>query len=147
MTSSKCAYCNREMAGSKMVLNTWDGTGRRDCTFYYCSPECKTGIEEFSADLNKHVKHFLFLIILVVIAVILFPLLALLFSTTNLLVASFGIPFILLGYVLFRYPFATPGTNSNLGIKRSKRLLAFFGKTFVIIGVCMVVINLFLILS
>jgi predicted nucleic acid-binding Zn ribbon protein len=138
---AKCSYCNQKSGDSKMVINTWDGTTRRDVTFYYCSEECKIQVEEFSKRLNKQSKQFLLLISVLVLAFIVLPVLTSLFSDKNLFFISFGIPLICLGVVLFKNPFATPESTRSLGIKKSQKLLKMIGIILIFVGFSLQVIN------
>ena len=142
---TKCSFCNKEMADHQMVINTWDGTNRKDVTFYYCSGECKTQIENFSKALNKQVKQFLYLILVVVLSFIVFPVLGFLFSAKNFFFISFGIPLICLGVVLFKNPFATPESTRGFGIKKSQKLLRSIGITFMCIGLLLQIIHFIMI--
>lgn len=95
-------------------------------------------------DIEKHVKRFLFLILIVILVFIVFPMLAMILNEKRLLCLAFGVPTFLLGMVLFKYPFATPETTHKWGLKRSVTTLKIIGITLIIIGIMFQIVNLLL---
>jgi hypothetical protein len=137
-----CSYCTKDKTENKIIVNTWHGTVRKDVTFYYCCEDCKHHIEEYAKALNKQVKQFLYLILTVVMTFILLPAVTALLKDQTLIFIAFGVPAFLLGIVLFKYPFATPESNSKWGIKKSIKVLKSFGITLMFIGILLQFINL-----
>ena len=144
---SKCSYCNKENAKDELIINTWNGTGRKDVAFKYCSDNCKHGIEIYATHLNKNVRIFLILILLGILCIIIFPLVAAILQVKNGLVFSFGFPIFLFGIVFIKYPFSTPETNQMWGIKRSQRILKNIGWALALIGITFLLINCIEIIS
>ena len=144
---SKCSYCNKDFAESKITINAWNGTGYVNVTYFFCSEDCKNEIINSSNKVRNKAVLFLVLLIPVVLTFILFPALAILLKMKGFIYLAFGIPIFLLGFVLFKYPFATPETNDKWGLKKSIRRLKYTGFILMAFGVLIQVINLFVIYS
>lgn len=138
----KCSYCNKDDAENQMTLRTWVGSRQENALFYYCSESCKNAIEEFSIYVNNNVKRFLYLILIVILAFIIFPLLAFVFKEKQILFLGFSIPIFILGIVIRKYPFATPETSNKWGLKRSITVMKYIGIVLITLGILVIVFNL-----
>ena len=139
---SKCSYCNKDSAQNKITLSTWNGTGPGNVTYYFCSEGCKAEIVSLAGLLKKKARMFLFLLLTVVLLFVAFPLLAILVNKKELIYLAFGVPAFLFGLILFKYPFATPETNSKWGLKKSIRFIKSAGLIFMAFGGLLLAFNL-----
>ena len=135
---SKCAYCNKADVDSRVSINTWDGLGRRDQDFYYCSDVCRREIEDFSEYANQNAKRFLVFVGVTVLSMV--------FSNglpgyASLIVNVSGL---LLGILLIKYPFANPMTEQLLGIKKAVQLVRFFGFGIVLLEAAYIIYHFIL---
>ncbi|PKM76909.1 MAG: hypothetical protein CVU90_10045 [Firmicutes bacterium HGW-Firmicutes-15] len=118
---TKCAYCNKSDVESRVSINTWDGLGRRDQDFYYCSDVCLREIEDFSEYVNQNAKRFLVFVGVIVLSMVFSNGLP---GNASLIVSIAGL---ILGILLIKYPFATPLTNQWLGIKKAVLIVRGLG--------------------
>ena len=141
---SRCSYCNNESSTDTMVLNTWNGAGKEKVTFQYCSEECKDQIVKFADYANKNSKKFLIFVSLDLLSLILLLVMSIAFNDKKDLLFAFFVPILFLGIILFKYPFATPFTNTKLGLKKSISILKIIGISLSVVGLSLIFLNIIL---
>ncbi|MDP4093752.1 MAG: hypothetical protein Q8920_10370 [Bacillota bacterium] len=132
---SKCVNCNREDAAIKFSVLTWRGSSKENVEFTCCSEECKKEVEDFTAYVNKNVAKFIILIILGSLSFIPF---IILYSSTKKdlygILSLFSTLFII-GFAIFKYPFATPQTNSSFGFRKAVKITKAIGLCLMALGI------------
>lgn len=139
---AKCAYCNKPEAGEKFRISTWNGMGREEVEFYYCSDACKQEIEDFSGYVNRHAGKFLAIVIVTVLAMVFSGALPALTGSDRYVLLVEAAAIIVLGITMMVLPFATPQTNQWLGIKKAKFITRILGAVVTVSGIYMLVIFL-----
>lgn len=132
---AKCSYCGKETK-DKITINTFHGVGKEKVDFYYCSEEHKKYIEEFTEYVNKNAIIF---IVSILLDVMVLPTVGIIVGATlkndYISAVSLIIMGMLLGLLIYRYPFATPTTNNGLGLKKSIKLTKTIGIGIFIVSV------------
>lgn len=140
MATPHCAWCNKAEIMDEMTIHTWNGTKKEDVVLKYCSDGCKEHIQEYAGFVNRNAKRFLILIILVVIALPVFAVMAAVLRINYLMPFLLGLPTLLLGIILYKYPIATPETNQMFGMQKSISVVKKLG--IVVAGASVVIMGL-----
>jgi hypothetical protein len=130
----KCSFCGAE-ANESMLVNTYNGVSKDDVHFYYCCEEHKNEIKKYTDYVNKNATKF---IVLILIDMLLFSIgMPIAFSINNFYLSLIFsvIPTIALGYIINKYPFATPNTNKSFKIEKSIRVTKILGVIIILIGI------------
>ncbi|AEV66885.1 hypothetical protein [Acetivibrio clariflavus] len=140
----KCSYYGNE-AKQRMVLNTYSGVSKDNLQFYYCNEEHKREIEKFAEYVNKNGMKFIILMLIdLLVLTIAVPVG---FALKNIYVNAVLtiIPLVILGFLINKYPFATPDTNRKLGIKKAVKITKIMGKVItigaILAGVVLVILE------
>lgn len=143
----KCFYCGNETTDT-ISFEGIEGIEKKQMVQYCCSNEHEEEIVKFNLFVNKNYKKFFtFMIILSLSVAITTPLA---FFVNNLMLGGFiaVLPIFLIGLVIYKYPFATPQTNSKHGLKQAikitKRIGIFFELVAVVAFLMVLVVGLFL---
>lgn len=125
-----------------MRINTWNGLGRENVEFYYCSETCKEEIEKFSDYVNKNAAKFLRIIVLVLFTMIFSPVIQIVTKNELYVLLTIYVATVLLGATIIKYPFATPQTNQWMGIRKAVLVARILGVVIMLGSIVMIVLHL-----
>ena len=139
----KCLFCNKD---TEKFINVkgYDGFSKSEQIVFCCSEEHEEEIKKYYDNTNKYGKRFMILISLLAISVC--GTIPLAFYVDNLVLSMVigFLPFVLIGQVIWVYPFATPQSTRKMGIsnaiERTKKLARFIQIFSIVLAVLLFIV-------
>lgn len=135
----KCYYCNNE-TNNTIKINGYDGFEKSEQIVFCCSENHEKEINEYINYSNRYGKRFTILICL--LSILVCGAIPLAFYIKHLflsLIVTF-LPFILMGQLIYIYPFATPQSTKKIGVKNSVIKTKKLGRLMQIISLILAII-------
>jgi hypothetical protein len=131
----RCLYCNKGSDETALFVNQEKHTGFAASNHYYCSETCHNDAILYEKRVNEKSTRFLVLILGAALSFLPFMLMAFLTPFSKLFASlSTAFPLILVGIVIYIYPFSTPETLKLWGIRKSLRVLKWLSYILVFAG-------------
>lgn len=143
----KCLFCNKDTEKS-IKVEGYDGLSKSEQIVFCCSKEHEQEIKKYYDNANEHGKRFIILILLLSLSVC--GTIPLAFYVNNLIVSIViaFLPFVLIGQVIYVYPFATPQSTRKRGIassvEKTKKLARFIQIISIVLAVLLFIIIKFI---
>lgn len=135
----KCIYCNKETEKTR-IIKGYNGNLIGEQKVFCCSEEHGKETDQYIKFVLEKGTRFAILIILITFSIMIT--LPIAFNIKNIYIGVFIglLPFILLGQILYIYPFTTPITTERLGIKKAKYLTEKLGRIIQLVSLILAII-------
>lgn len=131
---SRCFYCRKESTDIT-VLAFKANAEKTKTSFAYCSPECRTKIEDFVEFSNKNLDRFVGTGFLILLSLIVALILAKIFFSVVVFRWFFALGLLAMGVWFFRYPLGTWRAYQRLGIKYTVGMIRVVAVLLIVISI------------